>query len=142
MTAIYLRKVAQGFAPDTDKDWEAASRFKLGEVTKAEVTKPRNYAHHKKLMALCQLIAENSEVYDTTEKALTGLKIVTGHVDFVPHPGTGELVAVPKSINYSSMDQIAFTEWYDKAVAAACKYMVPQMTKMDAEHAMEMVSGW
>lgn len=142
MSAIFLRRVAQGFVPDTDKDWDAAKRFKLGEVAKAEVTKPRNYQHHKKLMALCQLIAENSDVYDTTKKALTGLKIATGHVEFVPHPGTGELVAVPLSISFESMDQIAFSEWYESAVAAACKYMVPQMTKMDAEHALEAVAGW
>lgn len=142
MSVVYLRKVAQGFVPESDKDWAAAKRFKLGEVIKAEVTKPRNYQHHKKLMALCQLIAENSEVYDTVEKALTGLKIATGHVDFVPHPGTGELVAVPKSISYSTMDQVDFAEWYEKAVAAACKYMVPQMTRMAAEEALDAVAGW
>lgn len=142
MSTIYLRKVAQGLVPDTEKDWEALRRFKLGEVTKAEITKPRNYQHHKKLMALCQLISENSEVYDTVEKALTGLKLTTGHVDFIAHPATGELVAMPRSISFEAMDQVDFAEWYEKAVAAACKYMVPQMTRMDAEQALDMVAAW
>lgn len=142
MSAIYLRRVPQGFVPESDADWGSAKRFKMGDVIKAEVTKARNYQHHKKLMALLQLIAENSEIYDTVAKALTALKITTGHVDFIPHPGTGELVAVPKSISFEAMDQIAFAAWYEDAVRAACKYMVPQMTKMAAEQALEQVSGW
>lgn len=142
MSAIYLRKVQQGFVPDTERDWEAARRFKLGEVTRAEMVKPRNYEHHKKFMALCQFIAENSEVYDTVDKALTGLKLVTGHVDFTPDPRTGELVAVPRSIAFAAMDQIEFAEWYDKAIAAAVKYMIPQMTKMDAAQALDLMACW
>ena len=142
MSVVYLRRVPQGFVPDTDKDRDAIARFKLGEVTKAEVTKPRNYEHHKKFMALCQLISENSDVYDTVKKALTGLKIATGHVEFVADPRSGELVAVPNSISYEAMDQIAFAEWYEDAVRAACKYMVPQMNRMDVEQALEMVAGW
>jgi hypothetical protein len=52
MNRIYLRRVQQGFIPDTAEDWEKAKRYKLGAVVKAEVTNPRNLAFFRKWWAL------------------------------------------------------------------------------------------
>lgn len=142
MADIYLRRVAAGFVPDGDADHDRLRKFKLGEVVRAKVSKPRNYEHHKKLFALLRFIAENSDVYNTERKALTVLKILTGHVEFIADPRTGELVAQPDSINYESMDQIEFAEWYEKAVNAACEHVTPHMNRIDMQQALEMVAHW
>src|SRR5678816_2116707 len=120
MADIYLRRVHAGLVPDSEADEERLKRFKFGEVVRAKVSKPRNYEHHKKLFALLNLIAQNSDVYNTVPKALTVLKILTGHVEFIADPRTGELIAEPKSIDYEALDQIEFSEWYEAAVNAAC----------------------
>lgn len=142
MTDVYLRKVAAGLVPDCEQDQERLRRLKIGEVVKAKISKPRNLQHHRKLFALLRLIAENSDVYNNERKALTVLKILTGHVEFVADPRTGELVAQPDSISFEAMDQIKFSEWYEQAVSAACQHVVPHMTKMDMQEALEMVASW
>ena len=103
---------------------------------------PLYLKEHKKLFALLRFIAENSEVYNTERKVLTVLKILTGHVEFIADPRTGELVAQPDSISFESMDQIEFSEWYEKAVSAACQHLVKHMTRMDLEQALDMVAAW
>lgn len=142
MADIYLRKVNGAFVPDGEADQERCKRFKLGEVVRAKVSKPRNYEHHKKLFALLRFIAENSDIYNTERKALTVLKILTGHVEFIADPRTGELVAQPDSISFEAMDQIEFSEWYENAVKAACQHVVPHMNRMDMEQALSMVASW
>ena len=142
MPDLYLRRTMGGFVPDSEADQDRVKRFKLGEVVKAKVSKPRNYLHHKKLFALLRFVAENSEVYNTERKVLTVLKILTGHVDFIADPRTGELVAQPDSISFEAMDQIEFSEWYEKAVNATCQHLVKHMTRMDLEQALEMVAVW
>lgn len=55
MTTLYLRKTMGGLVPDTDEDFEASKRFKLGQVVKAEVTNPRNLAFFRKWFALVKV---------------------------------------------------------------------------------------
>jgi hypothetical protein len=62
-----------------------------------------------------------------------------GHVDFVPHPETGELIAVPKSISFANMDQPAFDEFYERAVSGVIAYVCPHMTRVGLDEAIEMV---
>lgn len=128
--------------PDSEQDQERVKRFKLGDVVRAKVSKPRNYEHHKKLFALLGFIADNSDVYNTPEKVLTVLKILTGHCEFIADPRTGELMAQPASISFEVMDQIEFSEWYEKAVNAAVQHLVKHMRKMDLEEALSMVAAW
>jgi hypothetical protein len=115
------------------------NRLKPGAMLKLSYSQPRNLGHHRKFFALVQAVAENSEIYDTTDKALVAVKLAAGHVDFVPHPETGELTAVPKSIAFQNMDQAAFDEFYERAVAGVIAHICPHMTRMDLDEAVEMV---
>lgn len=115
------------------------NRMRPGQSLKLSYSQPRNLAHHKKFFALVQAVAENSETYDTADKALVAVKLAASHVDFVPHPETGELTAVPKSISFQSMDQAAFEAFYEQAVAGVIAHICPHMTRMDLDEAVEMV---
>jgi NAD(P)H-hydrate repair Nnr-like enzyme with NAD(P)H-hydrate dehydratase domain len=125
--------------PDSEQDQERIKRFKMGEVIKAKISRPRNYNHHKKLFGLVRLIAENSEVYDNDRKALTALKLASGHCSYLADPTTGEIVPQPDSISYESMDQTDFEKWYEDAVNGALKYIVPTMTRMAIDQAVNEV---
>lgn len=142
MAELYLRRTGAGFLPETEADGARVKKFKPGEVVKAKISKPRNYENHKRLFALLQFIAATSELYDTVEKALTALKILTGHCEFVPHPKTGELVAVPKSISYEAMDEVEFGEWFESAINATLKHLTPQMNRIAIDQAIEQVAHW
>lgn len=115
------------------------NRLKPGQMLKLSYSQPRNLGHHKKFFALVQAVAENSEIYDTPDKALIAVKLAAGHADFVPHPQTGELVAVPKSISFAALSQGEFEEFYERAVAGVIAHICPHMTRMDLDEAVEMV---
>ena len=142
MATVYLRKEPGGLVPDGERDRDRLKRFAIGDVMKAEVTKQRNYGNHKRLFALLTFIAETSDVHDNVDKALEAVKIVSGHVEWLPNPLTGEMYPKTKSIAYDAMDEIEFSEWFERAVDATIKHITPQMNRISIEQALEMVATW
>jgi len=102
----------------------------------------RSLPHHKKFFSLVQAVVENSEVYDTREKALDAIKIAAGHVDWIPSPVTGEMVPKVKSISFEKMDQGEFDRFYEAAVCGTLRWIVPHMNGMDLDRAIEMVGSY
>ena len=145
-----LLKTPQGLRGATPTDHDAWSKFrrrletmKPGKWLRIEATSPRNGRHHRKLMALLHLVSENSETYNTVEKALVAVKLVVGHFEPAIHPQTGELIQVPKSISYESMDQDAFETFYSAALDGVLQHILPTMDRETADHLMDMiVEGW
>lgn len=140
MADVYLRRTLGGLVPDTEADQERVKRLKMGDVVKAKISRPRNYAHHKKAWALARFIAENSDVYDNDTKAMTALKLASGHCQYVVDPTTGEMIANPDSISYESLDQTDFETWYTDAVNGCLKYILQHMNKLSLQEALEQVS--
>lgn len=114
-------------------------RFAEGEVITAEIKKQRNIKHHRKFMALCQVVAEYHPVFDNTDKAMVAIKVVAGHCEWQPNPLTGELMPVPKSISFASMDQLAFDQFYQNAVQGVLSHVLPQLDERSIEAAVEEV---
>lgn len=147
---VLLLKTAGGLRGATPADQEAWAKFKRrletmkpGKWLRIESKTPRNGAHHRKFMALMQLIAENSETYNTVEKALVAVKLIVGHFEPAIHPQTGELIQVPKSIAYEAMDQDAFDTFYSHALDGVLQHILPQFDKATADRLMDMIcEGW
>jgi len=147
---VMLLKTPKGLRGATPDDHEAWVKFKrrletmrAGKWLRVEASSPRNGAHHRKFMALLQLVTENSEVYDTVDKALVAVKLIVGHFEPAIHPQTGELIQVPKSIAYESMDQDAFEAFYSAAIDGVLQHILPQMDQATADRLLEMiVEGW
>lgn len=145
-----LLKTERGLIGSTPDDHAAWTKFrrkletmKTGSWLRFEWSNPRNGRHHRKLMALLNLIAENSETYDTVEKALVGVKLVVGHFNWMVNPLTGEVFPNPKSINYESMDQEGFEAFYEQAINGVIGHILPQMDRETADRLMEMIiQGW
>lgn len=149
MKAVLIR-TEHGLRGATAADHEMWEKFrrrlqtmKAGKWLRFEWSSPRNGKHHRKLFALLQLVAENSEVYNTTEKALVAVKLVTGHFDLLADPKSGEVIQVPKSISYDAMGQEDFDRWYSQAIDGVLQHILPQMDRDTANRLMDMiVEGW
>src|SRR5687768_17012296 len=101
-----------GYAvPDSRRDVELLSKFKQGEVIRAHVTRPRNYAFFKKYWALitfafdCQEDPEYS--IDSFRKSV---QMEAGY--FEPVRAGGHLFKIPKSISFGEMSEEEFGELY------------------------------
>lgn len=145
-----LLKTDKGLRGATPADQEAWAKFrrrletmKPGTWVRMEWARPRHGKHHRKFFALLNLVAENSETYDTTEKALVAVKLVTGHCDPVIHPETGELLQIPRSISYDAMDQDEFDRFYEAAIDGVLRHILPGMDRDTADRLLEMIiEGW
>ena len=145
-----LLKTDKGLRGATPADHDAWTKFrrrletmKPGTWVRMEWARPRNGRFHRKFFALLQLVAENSETYNTTEKALVAVKLVTGHFDLMLHPETGEIMQIPRSISYDSMEQDEFDRFYSAAIDGVLQHILPHLDKERAERLIDMiVDGW
>jgi len=145
-----LVKTERGLRGSTSEDHTAWEKFKRrlqtlkpGSFLRMECVKPRNGQHHRKFFALLTLVAENSETYDTTKKALVAVKLVTGHFDLMLNPVTGEVIQVVESIAFDAMDQDKFDVFYSAAIDGVLRHILPHIEKAQAERLIDMiVSGW
>jgi hypothetical protein len=128
MNRIYLRRVQQGFIPDTAEDWEKAKRYKLGAVVKAEVTNPRNLKFFRKFFALIQVGFEmweevcprlqykGEEVKPSIDRFRRDVTILAGH----HHPVVnlkGELRMEADSIAFGNMSEEEFEKLYNATLS-------------------------
>jgi len=95
----------------------AESASQLGKIPfnkalQVEVKQPRNSKHHRLFWTLCARIGD--AVGCEHEDIAFLLKLRTGHVRRVQTKKG--IVEIPLSISFSSMDQTAFREFFDKAV--------------------------
>ena len=149
MKAVLI-KTTKGLRGSTPADQDAWAKFRRkletmqpGKWLRFEWSSPRNGRHHRKLMALLQLIAENSETYGTVEKALVAVKLVTGHFDLMVDPKTGEIIQIPRSISYEAMGQEDFDVWYSAAIDGVLQHILPTMPRETADTLLEhIVEGW
>lgn len=147
---VMLLRTPAGLRGATPDDQAAYAKFKRklelmkpGTWLRLEWSSPRNGPHHRKMFALLSLVAENSETYNTTEKALVAVKLAAGYFDPHPDPRTGEIIPVLQSISYDAMGQDEFDKFYSAALDGVLQVILPTMDKETAEHLMDMVvDGW
>jgi hypothetical protein len=123
--------------PDTDLDREHLRKVKIGSVLSVEAKKPRNSQHHRKLFKLLDLMFQNQQRYTSVEHMLVDIKIKAGHFDeYITREG--QLVYVPKSISYGSMEQHDFERFYDRVldIAVGDPDYLQGMTKQQLESAV------
>lgn len=149
MKAMLIR-TEKGLRGATQADHDAFSKFKRrletmksGKWLRLEWATPRNGPQHRKLMALLQLVAENSETYPTVEKALPAVKLAAGYFDPAVDPRTGEVYPQLHSIAFDKMEQDDFERFYSAAIDGVLQVILPQMDRDTADRLLEMiVEGW
>ena len=149
MKAVLVKTPAglRGSTPADQAEWAKFRRrletMRPGAYLRFEWSTPRNGAHHRKFFALLQLIAENSETYNTTEKALVGVKLAAGLFDLMAHPVTGEIIQIPRSVSFEAMGQEDFEAFYSNAIDAVLQHILPHLDREKADRLLDMiVEGW
>jgi hypothetical protein len=106
----------------TDKDDRGWRRFyaKIKALGESCITftwrEPRSGPFHRFVFAQLALVFEGQDRFEDFESFLCWVKVGANHCEFLPHPERG-LVAVPKSINFASLDQVEFKPISDSMFA-------------------------
>lgn len=141
MAELLLIRSGAALVPADDDSRERICRMPRGQAVRAEARRIRNLAHHRKFFGgLVRFIAERHPVFNTREKALDAVKLAVGHVNWTPHPITGELIPVPKSISFDAMEQGEFDEFYMAAVDATLAHLIPDADRDEVDTWVDHVS--
>ena len=110
---LYLKRTQTGFVPADEPSLETMKKYKVGDVFRADVVKPRSYQHHKLCMALLNLTFDNlperyAMCYPTFDTFRYAVAKEAGHCEaFVDLQG--EITSIPKSISYDAIpDDVEF----------------------------------
>lgn len=106
---------------------------------KAVVTQPRNYEHHKKFMALINVIWEHQTYYPSPKSLRRGIQRAVGLVEVETDPRTGQDYIYDGSIAFDKMDQAAFEDLYDRAVEFICAEIIPGLGHDDLRREVEQI---
>lgn len=103
-----------------DEDYDLKKRLKIGQSYVADVKVARNVGFHRKYWAL--LNAAWSLLPERTSngfRSLDGFRsyviVAAGFYELYFNPRLKEFVEVPKSISFEKMDEVEFSELYDRS---------------------------
>ena len=121
MSKIFFIKQEGKFRPYYPSDIEEFDKMKSNVVMMAEIRQPRNPGHHKKCFALAKCVITNLPESSSWQgknpyALIKAIELQTGYVDTIIKL-SGEAVLVPQSIDFESMDQEAFQEFYTQAIS-------------------------
>jgi len=138
MGDIFLIKDYSGdFRPATDEDREKTKGIKPGEAIKVKYARPRNYHNHKRFFAMLNLTAHNlpedfKDKYTNIDYLRYEVLIGIGHCEVRQSIG-GTVYAIPKSMDFASMDETKFNEIYRLSV----NYILKHFLKGTEQHVFE-----
>lgn len=108
MARLYLKRTLSGFAPADEPSADIARKFKVGEIYRADIIKPRSYAHHKLAFALLNLTFSNQERYGNFDDFRKAVAMAAGHSrEYVGIDG--EIWREAGSLSYDALDEVEFT---------------------------------
>lgn len=103
-----------------------ARKFKVGDVVRVEVTKPRNPRHHRLVFGLLHKVAEQLEI--TTDALLVMVKIRMGLVETIIDAASGRTYYVPQSVDFENMDQGEFAVFHRDVSRVIARTWLPNFT--------------
>jgi Protein of unknown function (DUF1367) len=138
----------------TDADERAYHRFAQivdelaeGETLAFSWREPRTPEFHRAHFALLKLIFESQETFAHADQLRAWLTCGAGHCDYVAGPG-GELVAIPRSIAYETLDETDFREHHKRVIdflrtPRAYHFLWPALTDIQgADAAAQLIAHY
>lgn len=118
---VWMKRGLKGLEVCDEAGAETLRRIKQQDVVKVAITKPRNVRFHRKFFALLNLVWSASGEWQSIEDLLVELKVRLGLVKEVVIRGTGEVVKVPGSIAFASMDDLQFAVFFEQSMRELCE---------------------
>lgn len=154
MAEIFLRRTVGGFVPDSEADQDRVRKFKMGEVVRAKVSKPRNLKFFRKWWGLVTVGFEmwqelgvraefkGEEVRPNIERFRKDVTILAGHF----HPVVnlrGELRLEADSIAFDGMAEETFEALYNETLAVLVhKVMRGKVTEEKLREMAEQIEAF
>ena len=142
MAELLLIRTGMALMGADDESRDRIAKMPRGQALKATIKRIRSLGHLRKFFKLVTFVAQRHPVYDNKVKALDAIKLAAGHVNWTPHPVTGELIPIPKSINFEEMDQDDFDEFYENAVQGVLSHVIPEADREEVDLWVAYVSGF
>lgn len=130
---LIVVKTNGGLKPLYDSDFEIYSKIKVGEEFEIEYKKQRNIKFHRKAFALFKLCFENQESYSNLNDLRRDLTITAGYYNETANVLTGEVFKHAKSISFSSMCEIEFSEYYEAIKNVISQWLGIENNAIDEE---------
>jgi hypothetical protein len=141
MANLFLTRTLAGFAPADQDSADAIKGYKIGEVYRAGIVKPRIHKNNGRWWKLCELIRDNTEGYASKEQVSDHIKILCGHTTTVHSKLTGEMYHLPNSISFSALDEIEFQDVWKRAVHAVDEHILPGVGEDQIKYEVEKLLG-
>lgn len=141
------------FAGSTPEDerlwrrlWKRMIGLEPGQCVTLETKFPRSPEYHRMHFAMLGNIFDNQEQFADREIFRKWVEIGAGHFDLVPHPATGELVPIARSVDYASLDDESFRAHHlavrdflrtDHAQSVLWPHADPSIRAMAVEHLLK-----
>ena len=114
---------------------------KVGDEFGLKLKKDRELWRHRKFFAMLNTILTNlpepiAELLPTLDNLIDDIKFGIGHTRPYINPRTGEVKVVPKSISFAEMDELKFTEFYNRALDFAIQNYFAGDDQMQAHLAL------
>lgn len=121
-----MQKQRRSFVPADDVAEEALERVKYGDLVLCDIIRPRNLKHHQKYWVMIGLVWDSCDQkeYPTRESLHIAIKVLAGERDPIYLPN--DLIAyLPRSINFNTMDQDQFSDYYKRALDVVQFQIIP-----------------
>lgn len=123
-----------------------ARNYHTGDIVSCEIRKPRNPQFFRLVHALCGLLIENLEPFETYTSAHDVLKRLQWEANLacetlpvmVDGMGVAE-IRIPQSLGFESMDEGTFSEFYTGLCRHIVKRYWPSLTIEQIQQMAEMV---
>ena len=126
------KRLGNGLLPIGEDSLELLRRIPFGKEVIVSVKTARNPKQFRLYWAICRIVSENSDHYETPEQVSEALKIGTGRYDrtILRVPGVGEVEQLkPHSIAIESMKQTDFEQYLDAALLLIETEMLPGINR-------------
>lgn len=132
---------------ERDRKAYAKFRMRLENLGDSSITfswmEPRSGPYHRRFMALINRLLDSQEQFHELEHLLNWLKVGAGYADLVPGP-RGKPVALPRSINFVTLDQAEFEPIAQAMIAFmrttyATRFLWPHLDDMRGAGMVETV---
>ena len=113
------------------------AKLSKDKAIRADLVVPRNGKLHRKAFVLLAKVWPHTN-YATQERLRAAMTIGAGFIDEAIDPYTGQVVWYPKSWAFDQMDDVEFSELYNRLIDVALK-IVPNSRREDWEQAVDEI---
>ena len=121
MAELWMKRSPSGLVAADDDGATFLRRVAQNTVVRVEIWKPRNIKHHRKFFALLSVVLDATGLWSSVDELLIELKFRVGLVQQVALRSTGEVVTIPGSIAFHSMDDTEFDAFFERCLGVLCE---------------------